>query len=306
MDIKQQDIDVIGALWGHKWLVIGLTTAFAVLSIVLALSMTSIYRSEALLAPVSTDTASSGGLSGLAGQFGGLASLTGISLGGVKTDKTLLAMEFLRSRTFLIDFIQRHDLKVTLMAAKGWDRKNNNLIIDPDVYDEQGQSWVRVVEFPKQPEPSGWEAYEVLLEQLTVERDSKNGLVSLSIEHYSPYVAQKLADLLISDLNNFMRERDMVEAQSSIAFLQKQIDTTSIVGMQEALYDLIEEQLKITMLAEVREEYAFSYVDPPVVPEQKYKPRRAVIVIVGTFAGGLLSCILALFIVLARRPRPNS
>lgn len=300
--LKDQ-IDLADAFWKGKWIIVVSTGIFAVASVIIALTLTNVYKSETLLAPVASDSAAPSGLAGLAGQFGGLASMAGLSLGGVTTDKTALAMEYLRSRTFLIDFINRHDLKVPLMAAKGWDQAKNQLLIDNEIYDQSSKQWIRNVEPPKQPEPSGWEAYEIFLELMTLERDKATGLVTLGIEHYSPVVAQQWADLLISDLNQFMRNKDMAEAQKSIGYLQQQVETTSIVGMQEALYELIEEQLKITMLAEVRDEYAFSFVDPPLVPEQKFKPSRALICIVGTFSGGLLGCILAILVGIRRNNR---
>ena len=43
---------------------------------------------------------SGGGLSQLAGQFGGLASMAGISLGGGKGDDNAIAIELLKSRSF--------------------------------------------------------------------------------------------------------------------------------------------------------------------------------------------------------------
>ena len=297
----KDQIDLVDAFWKGKWLVLSCTGIFAVVSVIIALSMTNVYKSETLLAPVASDSTTPGGLASLAGQFGGLASIAGLSLGGVTTDKTALAMEYLRSRTFLIDFINRHQLKVPLMAAKGWDQSSNKLLIDDEVYDIESKVWVRNVEPPKQPEPSGWEAYEVFLELMTLDRDKANGLVTLGIEHYSPILAKEWTELLIADLNQFMRDKDMNEATNSIGYLQQQVETTTIVGMQEALYELIEEQLKITMLAEVREEYAFSFVDPPLVPEQKFKPRRALICIVGTFAGGFLGAILSILVALRRK-----
>jgi uncharacterized protein involved in exopolysaccharide biosynthesis len=297
---RRDKVDVIDAIWKGKWIVIGSTVIFAILAVVIAISLPNIYRSETLLAPVTADSTSSGGLAGLAGQFGGLASIAGISLGGVKTDKTALAMEYLRSRTFLMDFIERHDLKIPLMAASGWDSNSDKLEIDPDIYDVNSKQWVRVVEPPKMPEPSSWEAYEVFLELMTLERDSASGLVTLSLEYYSPSVAQQWINWLVTDLNDFMRKKDKDQAVKSTLYLQEQVQSTPLVGMQEVLFGLIEEQLKTTMLAEVRDEYAFSYVDPPFVPEQKYKPRRAIIAIVGTFTGGLLGCFLVLVMAIRR------
>ena len=45
-----------------------------------------------------------GGLSRMAGQFGGLAALAGVSLPGGGADRTVLALEVLKSRKFVSEF----------------------------------------------------------------------------------------------------------------------------------------------------------------------------------------------------------
>ena len=62
------------------------------------------YRSEVLVAPSAQSNSS--GLSGLASQLGGVASLAGVNLGGGGSDKTIEALETLKSKDFLIDFIE--------------------------------------------------------------------------------------------------------------------------------------------------------------------------------------------------------
>ncbi|MFT5813060.1 MAG: LPS O-antigen subunit length determinant protein (WzzB/FepE family) [Psychroserpens sp.] len=305
MENYQENISINSILWKGKWKVAGITVFFAVLSIILSLNLTNIYQANAILAPVSDDGGAGAGLAGLS-QLGGLASLAGMDIGGVKTDKTLLAIEYLRSRTFLIDFINKHQVKVPLFAAKSWDPLTREMKLDPDIYDEKNNKWLRTVDAPRQPEPSGWESYEMFLELLTVDRDSKSGLVTLSVEHVSPELAYRWTRLLIDDLNDFMRTKDTLEANNSISFLEQQITQISVAGIQKVIYGLIEEQLKTKMLAQVREEYVFSYVDPPVIPEQKIKPRRAVICIIGTFAGGLFGCITVIYAGLFRARKKHS
>ena len=62
-----------------------------------------------------------------------------------------------------------------------------------------------------------------------------------------------------------------------------------------------EETQKI-LLAETREEYIFETIDPPVKPEIKTAPKRALIVIISTMLGGLFS----LFAVLVRHVSKNA
>jgi len=57
---------------------------------------------------------------------------------------------------------------------------------------------------------------------------------------------------------------------------------------------LIEEQTKTIMLANVSKDYVFDIIDPPVVPERKSKPSRALICVLGTLLGGMLGVVLVL------------
>ena len=67
-----------------------------------------------------------------------------------------------------------------------------------------------------------------------------------------------------------------------------------VTEMQKIFFQLIEEQTKTIMLAEVREEYVFKTVDPAVVPEEKSKPKRALICILSVLLGGMLSMMIVL------------
>jgi LPS O-antigen subunit length determinant protein (WzzB/FepE family) len=64
--------------------------------------------------------------------------------------------------------------------------------------------------------------------------------------------------------------------------------------MQSVFYQLIEDQIKNKMLAEVQDEFVFKIVDPAVIPEEKSKPKRALICILGFMLGGMLGVAFVL------------
>lgn len=281
------------AIWSGKLLIIAITALFAISSVFYAINQPNIYQATTLLAPAS-EQGGAVGLSKMAGQFGGLASLAGINLGGGGTDKTGLALEILKSRLFLENFIAKHQLLVPLMAANNWDANSNTLTIDDALYNTETSTWLREVKAPKKPEPSPWEAFKAFKEVLTVSTDLENGMITLAIEHYSPEVATKWLLWLVDDINSTMREQDKVEAQSSIDYLSKKLQETQLADMQTVFYQLIEEQTKTIMLAEVSKEYVLKTIDPANAPEEKVKPKRALIVVLGTMLGGILSVLIVL------------
>lgn len=282
--------ELFAAIWQGKWIIAAVTSLFTVAAVVYALSLPNIYKSEALLAPVSEDA----GLK-IPGQLGGLAALAGVNLGGLGGgDKTALAMEIIKSREFLGRFIEKHDLFIPIMAAEGWNRADNSLVIDDEIYDINTKQWVREVKPPFQPKPSLLEVHEDLLKLFAISQDKTTGMVKISVEHYSPYLAKTWVEQLVKAINDEMRQRELSEAQRSIAYLNSQIDQTSIADVRTMLYSLIEEQTKTVMLANVRDEYVFKTVDPAVVAEKKAKPKRALIVILAVMLGSLLSMMFVL------------
>lgn len=293
---RQQDTDVIELkdvftlVWRGKWLLIVVTAMFAVSSVYYALSLPDIYKSEVLLSPVSEQ------LDGkLSGQLGGLAALAGISSLGGGDEKVALAIEVLKSREFLRKLLDKYQFKVELMAVKGWERQTNSLVYEKSVYDYAAKQWVRQVKPPYQPEPSLQETHKAFLKNLVVSKDSQAGFLNVAIEHYSPYFSQYLVQLLITELNQEMRQRDILEAEKSIAFLRNQAEKTHLSDLRTSLYEMMQDQMQKLMLANVRDEYIFTVVDPAVLPEQKSRPRRALIVILITMLGGFVTLCLQLF-----------
>jgi len=281
-------------LWDGKVWISAITAAAAAISVFVALSLPNIYESKALLAPKSDG--GSGGLSRLAAQYGGLASLAGINLSGVgggDVSKAALAQEKLKSLSFFTEHLYSEVL-VDLMAVDYWDAATGEIVIDSSVYNQGTSQWIREVSFPRKAKPSAQEAHQAFLKVITLSEDKQSGLVTLSVQHESPVVAKLWADMLIDRINEEIRSEDVGEAEASIAFLEAQREQTSLVSLDEVFAQLIEEQTKTIMLANVSKDYVFDIIDPPVVPELKSKPSRALICVLGTLLGGMLGIVWVL------------
>jgi len=281
------------AIWAEKLTIIAISVLFAVASILFALSQPDTYKASAILAPASAE-GGGGGLAALAGQFGGLASMAGINLGGGGGDKTALALEIIKSRSFIENFIAKHKLLVPLMAAEKWDMISDTLILDKELYDETNKKWIREVKAPKKPQPSPWEAYKCFSALLSVSQDKTTSMLTIEIEYFSPAMAQQWLTWLIKDVNQFMRDQDQKEAQDSIDYLTNQLKNIQVSSMETVFYQLIEEQTKNIMLTLVKAEYVLKTIDPPQVPDEKSGPKRALIVVLGTMLGGMLSVLIVL------------
>jgi uncharacterized protein involved in exopolysaccharide biosynthesis len=291
--------ELFGALWAGSRKIIAITAVFAFVSVIYALSLSDQYKATVLLAPAQSDSSD---LSGALGQLGGLASLAGVDIGGGDSSEAQMAQEIMKSWSFIDVFIAENNISVEVYAAEGWSRGSNELQIDDDIYDAETKTWL--VENDNTGEvgpPSSWVLFEAFSERLVVSENKKSGLVSVSIEYYSPQIAKQWLDMYVAAINAHMQQRQMEKVTNNINYLQAQIENTSIAEMREVFYTIIAEQTKNKMLAEASPEYAFVAVSPSMVPEEKSQPERAFICIIGTLLGGILSVLLVLVMHYARK-----
>ena len=283
--------ELFAVLWAGRIKIVAITAIFAIVSVINALSIPNQYKATALL---SSADSSGGGLSGALGQLGGLASLAGVSLGGGESSEGQIAQEIMQSWSFIEGFIEDNNLAVGVYAADGWDKSSNELQINSGLYDVSKSQWL------VEP-PSSWSLFKAFSGILSVSEDKKSGLVSVSIEYYSPLIAKQWLDLYVAAINEHMQKREMAKVTRNIEYLQAQIKKTNIAEMQEVFYTIIEEQIKSKMLAEASPEYAFVAVSPSMVPEEKSQPKRALMCILGTLLGGMLSVLLVLVLHYGRK-----
>lgn len=265
-------------VWKGKWIVIGFTVLFTALGVVYALSQPDIYEARVVLAPKDGGDQGSSGLQGL-------ASLAGISIGGSGLHQSVVAQEVLKSRKFLGEFIDRHDYAPQLLAVESWAAEEGEIILNNQLYDSTTGEWLS-------GRPSAWRLVNVIRAGLSIVQNSKTGMLSISFQHQSPLFVKEVVDSLVKDINEHMRKIDIKEGETSIRYLEEKIQETSISGMQQVFFQLIETETRKLMLANVSPEYVFKTIDPAVIPEVPSLPKRGLIVIVAAMSGTLFGIML--------------
>jgi len=257
-------------------------------------SLPNIYKSQTLLSP--TEDAKGSGLSSMGAQLGGLASFAGVSIGNQGNDKIVIALEVLKSRKFLTKFIEKHNISIPLIAGEYWDIKTEKLILNDELFNTKTNEWKINKETNLPAIPTHWDLYTKFSQIIDLEHDGATNLVLLSVKFLSPTLAQKWAEALVIDLNNTMRMRNIKSTQSSINYLQQQISRTQEQEMKKVFFQLIQEQSKNLMIAEITHEYVFKTIDPAYIPQDKNSPRRFLIVL---FSGILIGVLITFSLMLA-------
>ncbi len=279
MDSSSAEIsigDLAATLWSRRLLIICATAVAAGIGVAIAFVLPEKFESSVVLAPNGDDVGGKlGGAGALLSQFGGIASLGGLSLGGGGGRKSE-AIATLQSGVLTEAFI----------------RDNNLLpVLYEDDWNAAGKVWT-ISDPAKQPTP--WKAEKLFREKIrSVHDDKKTGLITLTITWSDPQLAAKWAAELVARTNATLRTRAIAEAQRNLDYLNEQLKKTSVVELQTAIYGLIENQIKQVMVANGSEEFAFRIIDPARVSEKRSSPKRARIVILAIFLGLTIGCGLA-------------
>jgi uncharacterized protein involved in exopolysaccharide biosynthesis len=279
-------------LFEGKWIIVSLTSFVSIIAVIYSLLLPNIYESKAILVPVS----SSSGISGALGSYSGIAGLAGINLPSVGDEgNTAKAIKKISSLSFFENNILASIYLPDLMALKSWSPKKNTLAYDESIYKTSSNSWIRDFSYPKQQIPSAQESFEVFkTKHLSLSEDKKSGFITVSIKHQSPFVARQWVELIVNEVNVFYRQKDKLESEKAVNYLNQQILLTNLSEIKEVLAQLLQEETKKLTLIEANEYYVFDYIDPPAVMEKKSEPKRALICILGFLLGGMLSILLVL------------
>lgn len=231
------------------------------------------YEVGVTLSPVTDEPSGSprlGEVSALASQFG-MGGLAG-SWGGKRAESlALLQSEWLTER-----YIQQNQLLPVLFAER-WNAQTGTWrATDPDKI------------------PELWDGNLAFRKIRQVAEDQKTGLVKLTITWTDPKTAARWANDLVKMANDEARARAISEAQRNIAYLDQQAAKTTVSELRQAIYQLLEDEMKQEMLARGNDEYALRVVDPAVPPRKPSTPGLAVWGSAGVAGGLLLSVILTL------------
>ena len=273
-----------------KWFILMLTTIFFIGSYIYTSTQHTMYKSQAILEPFS---AINGEVSGLSSKFGGLANIGGLKFGGV--DPTILALTIIKSHQFCFDFIQKNNILPDLIAAEKYNPVNKKIEYDSLLYNKQTNNVVRAIKEPFEQKTSLGSICEALSEVVNIDTSAKHGLITISVEHLSPFIAQQWLTWLIDDINHGMKTKTISRSKAKLKLLTSKLSQISDVANRSFLMNFISQELEIISLSEARNEYVFYTVDPPYIGEKITKLAPALIFIIASLLGVFFSITALIF-----------
>ena len=188
----------------------------SVISIYASLALPNLYKSEALVEAVNSNSDSSG-----LGGLGGLASMAGVSIsgpGGGSEAESAIAMT--KSRDFFNSLINDYDFILpALMATESFNPQTKKIEFDEKKYNQKKKEWNSysswVSSFKK---PTNDEAYRYFIGKVfKVSRNNKTGYLLMTVEHKSPLFSHDLLKVIIKEVNQRSRQKDLKDSSKSLS-----------------------------------------------------------------------------------------
>lgn len=315
-------------IWKEKVWIIIITMLFAALGLVYAFTAREEFISSGKILP--EFQSKSGGL----GQFAGLASLAGVDIGGatggsgdaVRPD---LYPDVLKSTPFFLDLFQ---LKVKTKENKEilFSQFYDQYVLDNEIKEENKKlrfpTSNQYIAVSYQTEKN----LKDLRERINATNDKKTGLLTVTVKMPDPVVATLVTRYSMDYLTTYIINYRTEKAKKDLNFLAERLDAAkgkyynnqakkaqysdqyqlSMMKLQSAdlQRERIESEYKIssTFYNSLLQKYeeaklkiqqetpVLKVLEPPVVPNKKSEPKKAIIAIISAFLGGVVGVIFAL------------
>lgn len=292
---QDDEIDLLAlwdVVWRKKLFICGLTLLFTLVAVYVTLFvMPETYQSEAVLLQTGSGDSKMGGLASLASSLP-----LPISLPGGETNDQLLV--FLKSQSLQMKLMEKYDLLPRLYKDK-WDPVK--------------KAW-KVENAAEKPTVVSAIQKSALKDIFGVSQDDQTKLISITWVDQEPAFAAEMLQRIVEELEYYLsheyvsgakREREFVETQlagatKELERWEQQVPTEEVTLAKikretlaaTEVYTELRKQVELARLTEAKEIINFKVIDPPFVPEIRYKPKRTLICAATMVLGGILSVVL--------------
>ena len=271
--------EILSIIFKYRVFIFSLTFLSSTILLIALLFIPNKYSSEALFYTSSDPGSKSSSMSSLSAlsTFGGLA---GISLPANDVAAYDISEARIKSRNFLKILISQDEIKNNLYAANGFDFEKKQITYNQKLLAEKS--------------PDIDDIHKKYINMLDVSRNKTSGIMKINFEHYSPYFAADMINIILKILDKISREESLKEIEDSLSYLEEKRSNTKESELQNSINALIKSNLERLMLANIREEYLIIVISDPYVPKYKSSPPKTLILIICSAAILFLSILLSL------------
>ncbi|MGM0531658.1 MAG: Wzz/FepE/Etk N-terminal domain-containing protein [Bacteroidota bacterium] len=293
-------LEVFLKIWKYKWFIIIFTVIVAIGSIIYSLVQEPQYEAEVSLYQKSSQEGRSSRIQNLASQFG---------MGG--------ALPSGGAQFSIEDLINSRRLNKKIIY-KNWDTKTY-------------QDSVNLIEYWEIEGETKQEKFEKALKKIknliSFNRDEETQLVTITVLMPEAQLAADIGNYLTTLIEEYIQTEQKTSATLNLQYIEERLETVEKelrqaeeelkrfrkrnrviesspelqleqgrlqrkVTLKQEVYTTLQTESEMAEIDMIKETPVINLLDEAVAPEQRAKPKRKLIVIVGTFAGFFLSLLI--------------
>jgi uncharacterized protein involved in exopolysaccharide biosynthesis len=254
-------LDYINVLIKQKKIIFLFVAVSVIVTGIISFLSPKIYQSRAVIMPSDATTNTQGSMHDMARRFG-------ISTG--QTSSTAEIVSLLRSNILTEKVIKKHNLL--------------NIFFKKDDLGKMAES------------SKTWNGIRYLKAIYQVNTKLREGIIELSAEFKDPKISADIINYILTELTDYMSSEAKRTAETNRKYLESLINKNTDPLIQNKIYSLIAQQIEISMMADVKQNFAFRTLDPPKVPDMHIKPNTPKSIILSFFLSLTAGIFAAFFI----------
>ena len=233
-------LDYLKAVSRHKLLIILIVVISVIGTGIVSFRMTPIYEAKAVIIPAGVLSRDQGATTSFFATQFGIAPPT--------TPASVEIVNLLKSNVLREKLLKKYDLLPLFFGNGQTQNMTENQLV--------------------------WQGLRYLQAATIVNFNQKDNLITLSFRYKDPDKAAQIVGYTLSELNNHMASEAKRVADTNKYYLEAQLDKAADPFIKAKIYGLIAQQIETSVMAEVKENFAFKVLDPPRVPDAKIGPKR--------------------------------
>jgi uncharacterized protein involved in exopolysaccharide biosynthesis len=291
--IEEDEID-LRELWQtilRGWKTIALITVVVVsMTLIYALKLPNVYKSEAILIPTEK---SSGGLGGL----GGLAAMAGVSIGGGGSMTPDVAFNTLLND---YDFMKNFVIKNKILEYYNDENIDKNYVFAlgfRGIYD-LFKSSPKEDEGEKDVEGDIYNIVKQIKGNFSISSDKKTALITVSYSDNDRNFPPKMVNAFLRDASDYLVANNLRIIDNKLNYFSKEMQRADGFELRQSLSSMISNilQEKVMMKSKVYYQCDVLTTPTPSYIRDKTKPKRGLIMVVSFITSIILGIFLVFFL----------
>lgn len=286
----------IGRIKANWRLLVPLLAIAGVLSIVYLNIVQYTYTAQAVIGPSTSQQSQAASLAGVASSLaGGMGGMLSGLLGGSQDNRFQEVLALLNSHAMAEALYQKNWVLATVFPNK-WDAATNSWKSSGGPIRAVKDSVKAVLSLPIEKHPTADDLYTFLQKKLTVTQPFNSQLVTVSLVAGSRQSAVRLLHTIIAEADQMLRERQTVDEQTRIAYLESLLPRVHVSDQRTALITLLSSEQQTMMILHADKYYAIGLVDPAAAPRSLRSPKAGVVLALAIVISLMLWIALALLL----------